>query len=68
MAISDQEKGEPLASTNGNTQEQSSSGGTQASATNDTVVTMEQEPQRDGKNCVAAQISRSATTSAAAER
>ena len=42
MAISDLEQGEPLASTNGNSREQSSSGGTQASTTNDAVVTMAQ--------------------------
>ena len=64
MGISDLEQG-ALASMNGNTREQSSSGGTQASATNNAIVTMAQEPQRDGKNRVATQVDRSATTSAA---
>ena len=73
MAISDLERSEPLATTNGNTGEplgeqsssQSSSRGTQASATNDAAVTVAQEPQRDGENHVATEGNRSATTSVA---
>ena len=68
MAISDLEQGGPLASTNGNTQDQSSSGGTQASAMNNVVVTMALEPLRDCENHVATQVNRSTTTSAAAGR
>ena len=69
MAISDLERNEPLATTNGNTGEhlgeqssaQSSSRGTQASATNDAAVTVAQEPQRDGENRVTTEGNRSAT-------
>ena len=69
MAITDLERSEPLATTNGNTGEplgeqssaQSSSRDTQASATNDAAVTVAQEPQRDGENRVTTEGNRSAT-------
>ena len=51
-----------------NSAEQSSSDGIQSSATNDTAVTIAQEPQRDSENHIATHGNRSAMTSAAAER